>query len=107
MTQIKTQEFWVPISVYQRSFAAECLSNYYAFPEGDITLNILCVGLGFRVLPRCIFICVSVYDNIVIAGCSFPAADRVRFGWLKIFGINRVFWKIVVSFDDDRVVAFC
>ena len=81
-------------------------SHFHAFPEGDVAFDVFGIGLGFGVIPRGVFVCFAVNDDVVVARRAFPAADGVRRGRLEIGFVNAAFGEVMVAFDDDSFVAF-
>src|SRR3954451_3643292 len=80
-------------------------SDLDAFPKCDVTLDLLCVRLRLRVVPRGVGVGLTAGNDIVIACGAFPAADAVRFGRFEMILNDAVRGEVVISLDDDCVIA--
>jgi hypothetical protein len=48
----------------------------------------------------------TIHDNGIVTGFSFPRTDGMGVAGLKIVLIDGICWKIVVSFYDFTAIAF-
>ena len=87
---------------------APCLNfNFYAAPKSDVALNILGCVFWFWIVPGRIFVNLPVHNNVIVAGSTFPRADGMSTALLKICLIDRIWRKILISFYNLAVIAFC
>src|SRR5687767_3639926 len=92
----------------QRPKTKNLLLGYFdSFPECHMAFDLLRLGFYFRVVPCGIRVCLAVDDDVVITRGALPSADGVSFTRLEEFGVDRIFRKVVITLDDDRVVAVC
>src|SRR5947209_6583795 len=83
----------------------QSLADLDALPEGDVAFDISGVGLGLRVVPRRVAVCLIADNNVVIAGRTFPGAYGVCLRWLEVLVIDAVSREVMITFDDDGVIA--
>src|SRR5215510_92004 len=82
------------------------LFDLHAFPKRDVIFDVLRGISSVRVIPRRVIVHFSVDDDVVITRRALPAADSVGVARLKVFFVDRVGRKIMISFDDDGLVTF-
>src|SRR5437868_4307030 len=86
---------------------AAFLFDFYAFPESHIILNIVSCLFCLRIIPGSIFVDFTTNNYIIITGFAFPGASGVCIALLKKFSVYSICRKILIAFDNNRVVAFC
>lgn len=62
--------------------------DFYAFPEGNISFNILGGIFGGWVIPSGILIDLPIYFNVVVAGSALPRTAGVSVAFLEILLVD-------------------
>lgn len=76
-----------------------------AVPECDSTVDERRSRARIRVVPSGVPVDTVTNNGVVVACHSLPVAGRVRGAGAKILGPNIAERKVVISFNDYRVVA--
>lgn len=79
--------------------------DLHVFPKRNASLDALRGSLGSWVIPGGINIALAADFDRVVACRSFPRADRMRPALMEELPFERGSRKVVVSFNDDRIVA--
>lgn len=80
---------------------------YAAFVKGHVIFDLFGLVFGLRIIPGCIMLDVFTDDDVVITGLAFPGAGGEFVAFLEILLFNGFRWKIMVAFNDNRLIAFC
>jgi hypothetical protein len=76
-------------------------------PKGDAVLDLRGGRFRLRVIPRSIAIELAVNDDIVVTRLTLPGTHRVTVAWLQIFAADRIAGKVMITLDDNCIVALC
>ena len=79
--------------------------NLNPTPERNMILDLACGRLGIRIVPGSILVDLVINYDVVVTRGSFPRAFCVRTTLLKMLALDRSGRKIVVTLDDNCLVA--
>ena len=57
------------------------------------------------VVPGRILVDLIAYHDVVVTRLSLPMTEGVSFAIANVFRADRRYWKVVVSFDNNRLLA--
>ena len=81
------------------------MNFYAALVKGHIIFDLSRLIFGLRIIPGGITFDVITDDNIKIVGLAFPGAYSVFVAFLEVFIFDGFRWKIMVAFDDNRLIT--
>src|ERR1700730_9207763 len=79
--------------------------DFDAFPEGDAVFDFGGSGFGLRIIPCGVLVFHAVDFEMVIVRGTLPGAFAGVTAGFQEFFFYIVDWKILVPFDDDRMLA--
>src|ERR1044071_2009654 len=81
------------------------LVDFDAAPKGDVTLDRTGGVLGLGIKPRSILVYLTADVDMIITRQPLPRAGRMGVAGTKKFLLDRIRWKVVIAFDDDRALG--
>src|SRR5678815_5823981 len=81
------------------------LRDRHAFPECNVTLDVVGGGFGRGVIPCRVFIDLAIDDDIVVTGGALPSAHGMRRAVAQKLAFHGIGGKILVAFDGYAALA--